>query len=388
MTSTAKALEVVVAPDSFKGTATAAEAASSFASGWRSARPHDSLVLAPMADGGEGTIDTLAAAVPRGRMHAVTVDGPVDGPVDPAPGRPLEARWLELPGDTHEGGGGAGSIAVVELAESSGITLLPELAPLDAHTRGFGQVIRAALDSGAHRVLLAIGGSASTDGGAGMLSALGARLTRDDGLPIAPGGRGLADLASVDIRDLVPPPAGGAAILGDVTNPLLGVHGAAAVFGPQKGADARDIAHLDAGLARLAGHLGFADPSTPGAGAAGGTGFGLIAWGATMTPGARAVADAIGLAGAIRSADVVVTGEGRFDGQSADGKVPSVVAELARAEGARILLVAGSIDADASGFDGAVSLAELAGSGPAAMDHTLEWIRAAGRTLALRSALA
>lgn len=357
---------IVVAPDSFKGTATAAEAADALARGWRSVAPGDELVAKPMADGGEGTLDAFAAAVPGAIRVPVTVRGPDD--------RPTDAAWLRLPDGT----------AVVELALTSGITLLDPLRPLDAHTFGFGEAIAAALDAGVRRLLLAIGGSSSTDGGAGALAALGGVFVDADGAPIGPGARGLGTLAGVDLAGLRALPPEGALILSDVTNPLLGPAGAAAVFGPQKGATPALVDAMDSALSRLVravpGGAGLAD--TPGAGAAGGTGFGLLAWGAAMAGGSGAVADAIGLSAALAGADLVVTGEGRFDGQSAAGKVPSEVAARAAAAGVPVALVAGAIDADASGFAASASLTDLAGSGAAAMAHPLRWLEAAGAALA------
>ena len=222
--------------------------------------------------------------------------------------------------------------AVVELASTSGITLLDPLAPLDAHTAGFGEAIASALDHGVERLLLALGGSASTDGGVGALAALG------DASSTPPGGRSgsatavSARSARVDLTDLRPLPPGGAVILSDVDNPLLGARGAAAVFGPQKGADAAMVDVLESNLARLARLLP-ADPTPPGAGAAGGTGFGLLAWGARMGGGAGVVAEAMGLPAALEGAELVITGEGRFDGQTAAGKVPG--GRAARAGGRR-----------------------------------------------------
>ena len=357
---------IVLAPDSFKGTATATEAADALARGWRSVAPGDELVAKPTADGGEGTLDAFAAAVPRAVRVPVTVRGPDD--------RPTDAAWLRLPDGT----------AVVELALTSGITLLDPLRPLDAHTFGFGEAIAAALDAGARRLLLAIGGSSSTDGGAGALAALGGVLVDADGAPIVPGARGLGTLAGVDLAGLRALPPEGALILSDVTNPLLGPAGAAAVFGPQKGATPAMVGAMDAALARLVRAVpgGAALAARPGAGAAGGTGFGLLAWGATMAGGSGAVADAIGLSSALEGADLVVTGEGRFDGQSAAGKVPSEVAARAAAAGVAVALVAGAIDADASGFAASASLTDLAGSGAAAMADPLRWLEAAGAALA------
>lgn len=360
------ARRIVFAPDSFKGTATAAEAADALGRGWRSVAPDDELVELPMADGGEGTLDAFAVAVPGAERRPVTVRGPDD--------RPVDAEWLALPDGS----------AVVELALASGITLLDPLRPLDAHTIGFGQAIAAALDAGATRLLLAIGGSSSTDGGAGALTALGARFVDAAGDPVEPGGGGLAALTRAVLDNLRAVPPGGARILSDVTNPLLGPLGAAAVFAPQKGATAADVDALEANLVRLASVVPGGDTFAvqPGAGAAGGTGFALLAWGATMAGGAGAVADAIGLDRALAGASLVVTGEGRFDGQSAAGKVPSEVGARAAAAGVPVALVAGAITADASGFAASASLTELAGSGSAAMAEPLRWLEAAGAALA------
>ncbi|MBT2518391.1 glycerate kinase [Streptomyces sp. ISL-90] len=356
---------IVVAPDSFKGTASAADAAAALARGWHTVRPDDELVLRPMADGGEGTLDAFEAAVPDARQMPVTVRGPVSEPV--------ESHWLLLPGDRPA--------AVVELAATSGITLLDPLAPLDAHTAGFGEAIAAALDHGVDRVLLALGGSASTDGGVGALAVLGARFLDASGRPIKVGNRGLGTLAHVDLSGLRPLPPGGAVILGDVTNPLLGPLGAAAVFGPQKGADAAGVEVLESNLARLARLLP-ANPRTPGAGAAGGAGFGLLAWGAEMGGGAALVARTVGLADVLQGADLVITGEGRFDGQSEAGKAPTVVAALAGDAGVPTALVAGAITAEPRGFAASVALAVIAGGSAPAMAEPLRWLEAAGAELA------
>lgn len=356
-------MRIVIAPDSFKGTASATEAAAALAAGWASARPGDDIRLLPMADGGEGTLDAFEAAVPGAIRMPIIVTGPDD--------RPVRASWLLLPG----------GVGVVELASTSGLTLLDALLPHHAHTLGFGQAIAAALDHGVERLLLAIGGSSSSDGGTGALAALGARFLDDDGAPIPPGNAGLAALARIDLGGLRMLPPGGAQILSDVSNPLLGERGAARVFGPQKGADAAGVEELERNLARLARVAEFADPSVPGAGAAGGTGFGLQLWGAVPTPGAAAIADALGLPAAVERADLVVTGEGRFDEQSAAGKVPGYVAGLAAASGARCLLVAGSIIAPTTAFENSVSLESLAGAA-AAMAEPLRWLREAGAVLA------
>ncbi|ALJ18925.1 glycerate kinase [Microbacterium sp. No. 7] len=351
---------VVVAVDGFKGSITAADAAAALADGWG-----DGAVLRPMADGGEGTLDAFAAAVPGARRVPVTVRGPHDGPV--------AAHWLLLPDGT----------GVVELASTSGIELLSDgLRPWDADTLGFGQAIAAAIDAGVSRLVLGIGSSASTDGGAGMLRALGARVLDAAGSPAGAGLRGLCEAASVDLDGLRPLPPGGVRVLSDVTSPLCGPAGAAAVFGPQKGLDAEGVAVADAALARWAGLVGV-DPAEAGAGAAGGTGFALLAWGGRLEPGAPAVAELIGLDEAIAGADLVVTGEGSYDASSAVGKVPALVAERARCAGVPVALVAGRIadDADLSGFAASVSLTALAGSADAALRAPAQWLRTAAAVL-------
>ena len=354
---------VVIAPDSFKGTASATEVARAIAAGWASVRPDDELRLMPMADGGEGTLEAFELAVPGAIRMPLIVQGPDD--------RPVEAYWLLLPDGT----------AVVELASTSGITLLDPLRPLDAHSLGFGQAIVAALDHGVGRLFLTIGGSSSSDGGVGALVALGAVFRDANKEPIPLGNRGLGTLSKVNLSGLRALPPGGAQILSDVTNPLLGPIGAASVFGPQKGADAAQVAVLEANLTRVAALIPV-DTTTPGAGAAGGAGFGLLAWGATLAPGSAAVGEALGIPAALIGASVVVTGEGRFDAQSAAGKVPSYLAALATDAGAQAMLVAGLIEADTGQFAAAQSLTDLAGSSRAAMDDPLTWLEIAGARLA------
>jgi glycerate kinase len=370
-------MTVVLAPDSFKGSIAAADVAAALAQGWRTVDPVAEIVVRPMADGGEGTLDAFAAAIPGSVRMPVTVTGPH--------GRTLAASWLLLP-PTDDAPHGT---AVVELASTSGIELLGDaLLPLDAHSGGFGEAIVAALDHGAgaervSRLVLGIGSSSSTDGGTGMLTALGARFTDAAGAQIPLGARGLATVAAADLSALRPLPAGGVVVLTDVTNPLLGAFGSAAVFGPQKGLEDAAVLRADAGLARLAKLLP-ADPQAPGAGAAGGVGFGLLAWGAQLVPGAAEVAELIDLRGALAAASVVVTGEGSFDGQSAAGKAPAHVAELAAAAGVPIALVAGRIspDADTTAFAASASLTALAGGSASAMSDPATWLRAAGAELA------
>jgi glycerate kinase len=363
-----------VAPDSFKGTATAIEVADSLAAGWREVHPNDEVRCLPMADGGEGALDAFAIARPDAQRMPIVVTGPDD--------RPVDAFWLRLPGPD---GGAAGGTGVVELANTSGITLLHPLRPLEAHSIGFGQAIRSALDAGVERLVLAIGGSSSTDGGAGVLQVLGAQFLGADGVPVAPGNAGLRAVVRADFDGLVPLPTGGVSVLSDVTNPLLGRHGAVAVFGPQKGIEAGLQRQAESNLenfARLVTDARGTDPKVAGAGAAGGVGFGLVAWGAVLTAGAEAVGREIGLPEVIEGADIVLTGEGRYDHQSESGKVPSYVRGLAREATARVGLVAGAVQAPPRDFDAAVSLTDLAGSGEAAMADTLRWLREAGKALA------
>ena len=308
---------VVIAPDSFKGTVSARVAAEALAAGWRDVAPNDRVRILPQADGGEGTLDVIAAAVPAAiRRAAAQVTGP--------DGRAVTVEWLQLPGGD----------AVVELAQCCGLPLMAVPDALGATTRGLGEVIAAALDAGAGRLTIALGGSASTDGGTGALAALGLRLRSAAGGDLPDGGGALRDLVAVDRDALRPAPQVGALLLTDVTAPLLGPRGAAAVFGPQKGASPAQVRMLDDGLARLATLLG-GDPAAPGAGAAGGAAFGFAAvWGAGIVSGADHVAELTGLPAALAAADVVLTGEGRFDAQSLSGKVVGRILDTATASGA------------------------------------------------------
>jgi glycerate kinase len=358
-------MHVVIAPDSFKGSISAADAAAALAGGWRQVRPGDQLTLVPLADGGEGTLDVLAAAEPASRWHPAEVSGPA--------GQRVAACWLELPGGVH----------VVELARASGLPLLASPDPMRAQTTGTGELVGRALDAGAHRILITLGGSASTDGGTGALSALGARFTDAAGRALAAGGGARARLAAADLTGLRTPPPGGVACLTDVRAPLLGPAGAAAVFGPQKGADSRQVSALEDGLRRLAAVLG-GNSSVPGAGAAGGTGYGFAAaWGAVITPGAAEICRAAGLLPALAAADLVITGEGRYDATSADGKVTGTVLAAAAAAGRPAALVAGELAVSPPpGTAAALALAGLAGTPARARQQPSHWLRLAGWRLA------
>lgn len=358
---------IVVAPDSFKGSLSATDVADAVRSGWLSVRPHDVLTALPQADGGEGTLDAIEVAVPGAVRHDV---GPVEGP----DGRPTPGVWLELPGGT----------AVVELAQMSGLPLMGELDALGASTYGLGQVIAAALDAGMTQVTIGLGGSASTDGGAGALAALGLRSA--DGRELPRGGGGLAGVTSIDRSRLRLPPARDVVVLTDVSAPLLGPLGAAAVFGPQKGATDEQVAALDAALDAFARALG-GDATLPGTGAAGGAGFGFVSgWGATIQPGAAYIAELSGLPAAVAAADVVLTGEGRFDATSSTGKLVGEVIQLAGPHDTRVGIIAGQITAtplDSRGTElWSVALTDLAGSVEAAISDPARWLREAGAAAA------
>jgi glycerate 2-kinase len=357
-------MRVVIAPDSFKGSISAAAAAAALARGWLAVRPADEVIELPLADGGEGTLAVLARAVPAGRWHQARVSGPGSAQVT--------ASWLELDGN----------VAVVELAAAAGLTQLSELRPLSAHSYGVGELIGHALDAGASRLVVALGGSACTDGGSGALAALGARFLDSAGQDLPRGGGALARLAAIDLTGVRAAPAGGVSCLTDVRAPLLGPGGAAAVFGPQKGASPADIAVLQAGLARLAGLLG-GEPGRPGAGAAGGAGYGLAAaWGARLVPGAAEIARIAGLPAALAGAGQVITGEGQYDSTSATGKVTGAVLAAARQAGIPAAVAAGLVTARPPAGVRAVELAALAGGREQAIAEAGRWLAQAGRLLA------
>ncbi|HSK24334.1 MAG TPA: glycerate kinase [Egicoccus sp.] len=360
-------MKIVIAPDSFKGGPSASEVADALADGWRGVRPEDEVVCLPLADGGEGTLDALRIGVPGATRRVVRgVTGP--------DGRPVDAHYLLLPDGT----------AVVEMAAVSGLPLMAAPDPLGATSRGVGEVVAAALDAGATRIVLGVGGSASTDGGTGALASLGARFLDRDGETLADGGGALRRLASVDLSSLREAPARGLEILTDVDSPLLGPHGSAAVFGPQKGATPDDVAMLDAGLARLAERLG-GRPEMPGAGAAGGIAYGFAAaWDATLRLGSRAVAEELALGDHVRGADLVITGEGRLDHTSLRGKVVSAVLEHVADGTTALAIVAGVVADDVElGVRATVlSLTELAGSAARSLAEPGRWLRLAARRLA------
>jgi glycerate kinase len=345
-------VRVVLAPDKFKGTLAAADVAAAMAAGWRRAEPGAEIEEIPVADGGEGTLDALVAAL-DGTIHTATVRGPL--------GDPVSAEYAIADGPD-------GRVAVVEMARASGLSLVPASRrdPLRTTTYGTGELIGAAARHGPRTILVCIGGSATNDAGSGMAQALGVRLLDADGEELPPGGASLTELARIDTSRLDPAVrAAEIVVASDVDNPLTGPHGAASVFGPQKGASPEDVALLDQALGHCAAivhrDLGLDLRDVSGAGAAGGLGGGLVAFlGARLRPGFEFVADLLDLGPRLEAADVVVTGEGRYDRQSERGKAAWGVLRLAREAGCRSVLIAGQVEATPPA-DVVLSLAERAG---------------------------
>jgi glycerate kinase len=330
-----------VSPDKFRGTLSAAQAAAAIATGWRRVRPNDELVELPLADGGEGTTDALVDAL-GGERRRVRVSGPLGDPVD------AEFGVVE---------GAGGRTAIVEMARASGLALVSadRRDPLRASTRGTGELILAACAERPNEVVVAVGGSATSDGGAGMAQALGVRLLDARGDEVPPGGGGLLELARIDATDLdASARRVRFSVARDVDNPLTGPHGAAHVFAPQKGASAEDVVLLDRALAHLAAaiyrDLGIDVRSIPGGGAGGGVGAGLVAFlGARLRPGIEVVMAAAAFERKLSGADLVVTGEGAFDGTSLRGKVPGGVLDAARDAGVPVAVVCGRADRNPDG---------------------------------------
>ncbi|MFB9661971.1 glycerate kinase [Glycomyces mayteni] len=367
-------MRILIAPDKFAGTMSAGEAADAIAAGWLRARPGDTAETLPLADGGPGFVEVLARAKPGAALQTVAVTDPL--------GRRIEAEYL-LDGDT----------AYIESAAACGLHLLGpgERDPLGATTYGVGLLVSHAVEHGARRVVVGLGGSSTTDAGAGMLTALGCTFRDAAGRPIAYGGIGLPETATVEWH----PRTRGAEFIAatDVDSPLLGPHGAAHVFGPQKGADPRQVAFLEQAVAHFAGTVEPAAGRTgavnsPGAGAAGGMGFALFLLGGTRASGARLTCDAVGLDAKIAAADLVVTGEGSFDAQSLRGKLAAEVASGAAAHGKPCLVMAGRSDLAMLPNDthpdlvGVHSVTELLGSAKEAMARPVEGLTALAEKVA------
>ncbi|GAB2757597.1 glycerate kinase [Sinomonas soli] len=363
-------MRILIAPDKFKGSLTAAEAADAMAEGALAVYPDAEIVRVPVADGGEGTLEAAVAAGFEERIRAVT------GPLI----KPVGAAWALR-----------GATAVIETAQASGLAALgadPDPGTAGrAHSYGAGQLIAAALDAGATEIVLGLGGSAMTDGGSGALRALGLRPLDAAGNVVPLGGAALADIASLDDSALDPRLAAATLrIAVDVRNPLIGPDGAAHVFGPQKGADLETVEALDAGLRTwakvLAGATG-RDVDVPGAGAAGGFPAGFLAFtGARLESGFDLVAELVGLDARLAGADLVITGEGSLDGQSLTGKAPIALADRARDRGIPVIAVAGRILAEPGqlaehGIEAAGALVDLAPSPADAIAHAAQYVRRA-----------
>ncbi|MBF0132821.1 MAG: glycerate kinase [Magnetococcales bacterium] len=326
---------IVIAPDGFKGCLSSLEAAQAIETGLKQGFPELTPRLVPMADGGEGTVAAMVAAM-GGELHTVTVSGPI-------PGMMVDAVFGLV---------AQGRTAIMEMASASGIALLPpgHYDPMGANTLGTGEMIRAALNLGVDKIILGLGGSASTDGGTGMARGLGARFLDRHGHEIALGGRGLMELAAMDLTHLDPRISQVAWIAAcDVATSFCGPQGAAQVFGPQKGATPEMVEQLDLGLHRLAQlidtQLGLAVWNLPGSGAAGGLGGGVVSFlGGRLQSGAALVAQTIQLQQRLRGADLVITGEGRLDGQSLAGKAPGQVAQIAKSFNIPVIAICGIVD--------------------------------------------
>jgi glycerate kinase len=329
-------MRILVAPDKFRGTLTARQAAEAVATGWRRTRPEDRLDLAPLADGGEGTMAALVDAL-NGEVVRVIVTGPR--------GDTVEAAFGIADGPD-------GRLAVVEMASASGLALLSASRrdPRLTTTRGTGELILAALDHAPTRLIVGSGGSATNDGGAGMAQALGVRLLDEQGNEVGAGGVALASLARVDATGIDGRLRGVTCVAAtDVDNPLIGPAGASVVYAPQKGASADDVVVLDRALGHLAAiverDLGVDLRDEPGAGAAGGLGFGLMAFlGAHVRPGVDVVSEALGLQARMATADLAITGEGRLDAQSLRGKAPSGILRLGRELSVPVAIVCGEAE--------------------------------------------
>ena len=331
-------MKVCIAIDSFKGSISSAEAGEAARRGLKRVYPKSSVSVVSLADGGEGTTEAIISAT-GGNIIELSVTGPL--------GRSVKASYGILPD---------GKTAVIEIAKAAGLTLVPQKKrnPLYTTTYGIGEMILDAVGRGCRKFIVGLGGSATNDGGAGMLSALGVELLDKKGAPIKTGAVGLYDLA--EIRALGMPRVLEKCrftIASDVTNPLLGERGCSAVFGPQKGATEMTIADMDRALKRFATLTGAvrpkSNPDMPGAGAAGGLGFAFAAYlGAKVRSGIETVTELIGLEEKIKSADVVITGEGRIDGQTSMGKAPIGVARLGKKHKKTVVAVTGAVGEDAS----------------------------------------
>ncbi len=328
-------MRILIAPDSFKGSNSSLSVAEAIEEGIYRVFPDAEVEKIPIGDGGEGTVEAMVAAS-EGEIETVTATGPL--------GNKVEAHYGLLDPGT----------AVIEMAAASGLVLVPvdKKDVKAATTYGTGELILHALDQGVDEIILAIGGSATNDGGTGMAAALGYKFLDKDGKVLPPGGGALGSLAKIDTENVDPRVANTTfRVACDVNNPLTGPHGASAVYGPQKGAAPEDVKLLDAALGNLASvvesQMGVKADLEPGAGAAGGLGYGLMVFcGATLETGIDLVLDAVNFEERLEGIDLVITGEGKLDGQTAYGKVPVGVSRRAKKQGIPVLAIAGDVDDD------------------------------------------
>ena len=370
-------MKIVIAPDSFKESLTALEVAEAIEAGLKKVLPDAEYVKVPMADGGEGTVQSLVDAT-EGRLISAEVCAPL--------GNKVKAEF---------GLSGDGRTAIIEMAAASGLHLVPPEArnPLRTTSYGTGELICAALDEGVEKIIVGIGGSATNDGGAGMLQALGALLLDAHHQPIGAGGGCLQDLAAIDLSGLDKRLAGVEIVVAcDVDNPMCGEKGASAVFGPQKGATPEMVQALDSGLQHFADiaarDLGLDIQSPAGAGAAGGMGGGvLLLPDARLQAGVKIVMEAVGLAEKVQDADLVITGEGRMDAQSVHGKTPIGVAHTAKAFGKPVIAIVGCLREDyevvyAQGIDAVFPIIRQLGSLEEILQHGRDNLVSAAQNVA------
>jgi glycerate 2-kinase len=370
-------MKIVIAPDSFKESLSALQVATQIEAGFREIFPEAGYVKMPVADGGEGTVEAMVAAT-DGRIIRVPVTGPLGDPVE---------AFYGLTGD--------GQTAVIEMAAASGLMLLDPTRrnPLETTTFGVGELIRAALDQGARRFIIGIGGSATNDGGAGMVQALGVRLLDRNGCDLRFGGGHLDGLGRIDVTGLDPRiQECRIEVACDVDNPLIGPDGASAVFGPQKGASPAMVRLLDANLTHYAkqiqADLGIVVAELPGGGAAGGLGAAMFAFlGAELRPGVEIVTNAVGLDDIVADADLVITGEGRIDSQTIHGKTPIGVARVAKRHGKPVVGIAGCLSPDvgvvhAHGIDAVFSVLYQSCTVEEALAQASDNVRLASRNIA------
>ena len=349
-------MKIVVAPDSFKGNMRSTKVCGIVKEAILREKPDTAVLTFPMADGGEGSVDAVVAAT-GGRFETLEVCGPL--------GDAVAAQYGLLPDGT----------AIMEMASASGIELVSpgRLNPLEATTYGTGEILRHLLEEGHTSIVMGIGGSATVDGGVGMAQALGFRFVDEAGSEITErGGKILPRIHAVDVSAACSRLAeANIRVACDVTNPLTGPKGAACIFGPQKGATPEMVKQLDAGLAKLRNVLRMAE--APGDGAAGGLGYGLRAFTrAEIVPGAQLIAETVGLPAALEGADLLITGEGRTDGQTASGKLCSVLAGMARERGVRTLLLSGALHGDLNAFLDIFDYAFSISAGHASLDECIE----------------